>query len=169
LNLEKTLLDLALEREAALVAALDKLTLEHPGLVLRELRAYMGHRKDSRKIMPFKDDVVRLTTVSGGVQELACPSVEFSSGAWLEFYIKIEPQRRGWLVKEFEFNLFRPRERKINMILIHLNAQSSLNPRRVPRCHLRIGDCPAHIPFPIMPPLLMLDLICTDLEADVGI
>jgi hypothetical protein len=55
------------------------------------------------------------------------------------------------------------------MVRIHLNPQSVRDPLRVPRCHLHIGASHAHVPFPIMPPLLMLDFICTDLEADVGI
>jgi hypothetical protein len=80
----------------------------------------------------------------------------------------MERQQRGWSVSRFQFHLLLPRERKINMIRIHLNPQSWHDPLRVPRCHFHIGDSRAHVPFPIMPPLLMLDLMCTDIEADMG-
>jgi hypothetical protein len=169
LSSETRLLTLARDRETAIETALSQLELDPPERLLRELRTYMARQVDQRRIKPFRERVVELRAISGGVQELACTTAEFSSGARLEFNIEIEPQQRGWLVKRFKFHLFLSSNRKINMVRIHLNPQSVRDPLRVPRCHLHIGASHAHVPFPIMPPLLMLDLICTDLEADVGI
>jgi hypothetical protein len=168
LSPETTLLALARERENALRTALSQLELEPPDRLLRELRDYMARQRDLRRIKPFAAQVVHLRTISEVVQELACAAVEFSSEARLDFNIEVERQQRGWSVSRFRFHLFLPRERKINMIRIHLNPQSWHDPLRVPQCHLHIGDSRAHVPFPIMPPLLMLDLMCTDIEVDMG-
>jgi hypothetical protein len=160
LSPETTLLALARERETALQAALSQLELNPPDRLLRELRDYMSRQRDLRRIKPFAPKVVHLMEISDVVQELACAEVEFSSEARLDFNIEMERQQRGWSVSRFRFHLFLPRDRKINMIRIHLNPQSVRDPLRVPRCHFHIGDSRAHVPFPIMPPLLMLDLIC---------
>ncbi len=119
--------------------------------------------------MKHADETVpRLTTVLGGLNELACDDAKFSSGARLQFNIQLEQEQRGWLVRRFRFHLHLPQTRSIKMVRIHLNPETWHDPVAVPRCHMHIGNSQAHVPFPVMDPRLILHLICEHLEPDIG-
>jgi hypothetical protein len=159
-SIEDELLRLAREREAKTERALAEMLLEPPDLLRRQLRDYLFRQVDRQRMERANEKIPQLAVVEGGLNELACPEAEFSSGARLEFKIQLEEKQRGWLVKRFRFHVHLPRARSINMVLIHLNAEAWHDPLVVPRCHLHIGDSQAHVPFPIMDPRLILHFIC---------
>ena len=97
---------------------------------------------------------------------MVCEEVEFQSDSRLSFKIKLEYDQRGWLVRQFKFDLLLT-GRSIRRVSIHLNASAAYDdPLKVPRCHFHIGNGKAHIPFPIMSPRLMLHLLCEHIEPD---
>lgn len=169
MSIEDELLRLARERETKADGALAEMLLEPPNQLLRHLRAYLARQVDHGRMKRTDEKILQLAAVQGGLNKLACPKAEFSSGAWLEFSLELEETQRGWLVKEFSFHLRLPRTRSINVVRIDLNAEPSRDPLDVPRCHMHIGDSQAHVPFPIMDPRLILHLICEDVEPDVGV
>jgi hypothetical protein len=167
-NVENELLRLAQDRETKAEAALAEMLLEPPDRLRRQLRAYLFRNVDYGRMKRTGENVPQLTTVQAGINELACPEAEFPSGARLEFRIQLEEEQRGWLVKRFRFHLRLPRSRGLNMIRIHLNAEPSRDQLAVPRCHMHISGSRAHVPFPIMDPRLILDLIFELVEPDLG-
>ena len=169
MSVEDELLQLARERENETHAALQEMFVK-PDHLRRQLRDYLVRQADDYDRMRRPDDrVPQLTTVHGGLNELACPGAEFADGGRLLFDIQLEESQRGWLVKRFRFHLHLPPSRNIKMIRIHLNPETWHDPLRVPRCHLHVGDSGAHIPFPIMNPRLILSLICEHIEPDFGV
>jgi hypothetical protein len=168
-SIEDELLRLARERETKADSALAEMVMEPPNQLLRHLRAYLARQVDHGRIKRTNERILQLAAVQGGLNELACPGVHFSSGARLEFNLQLEDMQRGWLVKRFRFHLRLPRARSINMIRIHLNAEAWHDPLAVPRCHMHIGDSQAHVPFPITDPRLILHLICENVEPNLGI
>ena len=169
MSIDTELLRLALEREQKAEFALTEMLLEGPHLVRRRLRAYLFRQVDFRRIARPDEGIPQLRAVSGVLEELACSGVEFASGARLEFAIQFEKQPRGWLVTRVRFGVRLPPARTINMIRIHLNLDASRDPLAVPRCHMHIDRSQAHIPFPIMDPLLILHLICEGFEPHIGV
>jgi hypothetical protein len=170
MSVEDELLRLAREREDASDGALGRLLLEPPDTLRRQLRAYLGRQADHRRIAPGTyDKVLRLQTVQGGLNELSCEDLEFSSGVRLDFQIQLQQAQGGWCVKQFTFHVHLPKPRAISMVRIHLNPCASHDPLAVPRCHFHIGDSGAHIAFPIMNPRLILHLICEHIEPDLGL
>jgi hypothetical protein len=168
MSIEDDLLGLARAREAATDAAVGEMLLEAPDYVGRQLRAYLSRQVDRGQIKRTDEKTPQLMTLDGGINQLACPEVRFSSGAVLTFDIKLEKRQRGWLVRQFRFHVRLPRERNIRMVRIHLNAGSWHDPRTVPRCHLHIDNSRAHIPFPVTDPRLMLHIICEHVEPGLG-
>jgi len=167
-TIENELLGLARAREAKTERALAEMLLEPPDRLRRQLRDYLSRQADRGRMKRADEKIPQLAALQGGLNELACPEAKFSSGARLEFKIQLEEQQRGWLVKRFRFHVHLPRARSINMVRIHLNAETWHDPLAVPRCHMHIGDSQAHVPFPIMDPRLILHLICKDVEPDFG-
>jgi len=161
---------LAREREEACEAALSTMQLEAAGQLLRELRTYLSRQQDHRWIKGPVDKAIGLRRLEGGVDELDCPSVEFVSESRLEFTIRLEPRPPAWRIRQFRFHLYPPRHRDIGTLRIHLNPQRWHDSLRVPRCHFHVArgreSGKAHIPFPVMNPLLMLHLICEVIEPD---
>jgi len=167
LNWERQLEELASHREDDYQKRLTRMTFDHPENLLRQLRAYLARQADYHRLKRSAQPL-RLETSAGNVQELVCDEVEFESDSKLTFNIEmVEAQTAGWLVKRFKYQLQLP-GRGIDMVRIHLNQEPGLNALKVPRCHLHLGSSEAHIPFPIMNPLLMVHLICEHIEPDVG-
>jgi hypothetical protein len=168
LTWEEELESPALVREAAYEASLLQMDLDQPGMLLRRIRHYLAEQTNRGRLKRTYDDVPKLETHSGGIQELICEEVEFRSESKLRFNIQLEQLQEGWRVKRFKFHLHLA-GRRIEMIGIHLNQARGRDALNVPRCHLHIGDSQARIPFPIMSPMLMIHLICENLEPDLGV
>jgi hypothetical protein len=168
MSVEEELLQIARERDAATEIALAELMLEPPDLLRRQFRVYLSRQVDYGRIRRTNERIPQLITVQGGLNELSCPELEFSSGVRLGFNIRLEEQQRGWLVKQFKFSVLLPERRGIRTVQIHLNAAGSHDSLNVPRCHMHIGNSRAHVPFPVMNPRLILHLICEHIEPDVG-
>jgi hypothetical protein len=141
------------------------MVLDHPGTLRKQLRHYLAEQADRGRLTKTYDNVPRLDTLDERLQELVCEEVEFRSDSRLSFKIKLEHEWRGWLVKQFKFELLLA-GRGINRVSIHLNPEGGHDPLKVPRCHFHIGDSKAHVPFPIMSPRLMLHLLCEHIESD---
>jgi hypothetical protein len=93
-----------------------------------------------------------------------------SSISSLDFNICMKKQQAGWRITQFKFHLRLPAERKVGMVRVHLNVERARDPLLVPRCHMHIGRGKrAHVPFPIMSPRLILQLVCDVMEPDVGL
>jgi hypothetical protein len=168
LTLEEELLLLARQRENTAVSHLADIELAPPDSLRRQIRADLHRQVDRGRVKRPNERIPHLTTVVGGVNELECRELEFASGTRLEFLIRFEESQRGWLMKQFQFHIFLAHSRRIKMVRIHLNPESSHDPLTVPRCHLHIDDSAAHIPFPIMNPRLILHVICEHIEPDFG-
>ncbi len=170
LNFDGELKRLARDREQACEDAIAAIQVDATGQLLRQLRAYLSRQEDYKRIKGPIGDVIKLDRSEGGAEELECKSVEFESESRLEFQIRMEPKQPGWRIKQFRFHLHLPGSSGVTMVRVHLNPQSTHNSLEVPRCHLHIGrggdHGQAHIPFPVMSPLLMLHLICEVIEPD---
>ena len=170
MSIEHELQRLALNREEAFESALRELDLEPPDFLLRQMRAYLADQEDHGRIKHFAEKSVQLTQQRGGIQEMECNAVQFSSGSRLDFKISMKKQRAGWRITGFNFHLHLPAERKIGMVRVHLNVERARDPLVVPRCHMHIdGGKRAHVPFPIMSPRLILQLVCDAIEPDIGL
>ncbi len=166
---ERELELLALAREDTCDATLSKMYLDDPGKLRRWIRLYLAEQSNRGRLKKTYDGVPRLETHSAGIRELICDEIEFLlSESRLTFNIRMEQLQEGWRVKQFKFHLHLP-GRRIQMIRIHLNQARGRDELNVPRCHLHIGDSQAHIPFPIMSPMLMIHLICENLEPYLGV
>ena len=128
MSIEDELLRLARQRESATEDALAAMVLDRPDLLRRQLREYLFRQFDRHRIKRPDERIPQLATVQGGVNELACPELEFSSGGRLAFDIQLEEEQRGWLVKRFRFHVHLPQPRRINMVRIHLNAEAWHDP-----------------------------------------
>lgn len=168
MSIEGELLQLARDRENKTQDSLAQLLLEPPDRLRRQMRAYFARKAECHRIRRTNEKIPQLTTVQGGLNELACPGLEFLSGTRLEFKMRLEEDRRGWLLKQFQFHVFPPGARRVPMLQIHLNIGASHDPLTVPRCHMHIGDSRAHVPFPIIHPGLILYLICEHIEPELG-
>jgi hypothetical protein len=81
----------------------------------------------------------------------------------------MKKRQTGWQITQFKFHLHLPPARKVNMVRVHLNVKRTRDPLIVPRCHLHVGGGKrAHVPFPIMSPRLILQVLCDVIEPDVG-
>ena len=168
MSIEQGLLQLARDREAKTNSAIGEMWLAPPDRLRRQIRAYLSRQVDRGRMKRTGEGIPQLAAVQGGLNELACPQAEFTSGARLTFHIQLEQEQRGWLVKRFRFHVHLPQPRSINMVRIHLNPEMWHDPLVVPRCHMHIGGSLAHVPFPVMDPLLILHLVCEHVEPDVG-
>jgi hypothetical protein len=169
-SIEDELQRLALVREETFESALSELDLEPPPFLLRQMRAYLADQEDHGKIKRFEEKSIQLKQQKGGIEELECHMVQFTSGSSLDFNIRMERKQIGWRFTQFKFHLHLTRERKIGMVRLHLNAKRTRDALIVPRCHLHIGGGKrAHVPFPIMSPRLTLQLVCDVIEPDVGL
>lgn len=169
MSIEDELLRLARERESATGDALNEMILDPPHLLGRQLRAYLARQVDRGRIRRPDDRIPQLATVQGGLNELTCSGLEFTSDARLEFRIQLQEDQPGWLVKRFRFHVHLPQRRSINMVRIHLNAEAWHDPLSVPRCHMHVGGSRAHVPFPVTDPRLILHLVCEHIEPDFGV
>jgi hypothetical protein len=167
-SIEGKLEQLAREREGRTDGALIEMLLEPPDVVRRELRDYLSRQVDHGRMKRTIERFPQLATIAGGLNELACPEAQFSSGARLQFNVQLEEKQRGWLVRRFRFHVFLPQTRSVNTVLIHLNAETGRHPLVVPRCHMHVGGSQAHVPFPVMDPRLILYFICDHVEPDFG-
>ena len=168
MSVEDELLQLAQDREATTEIALGEMVLERPDLLGKQMRVDLSRQVDYRRIGRTDDKFLQLTTIQGGLDELACPELELLSGTRLEFKMRLEEVQRGWLLKQFRFHVFLPGARGVRRVRVHLNPGDSNAPLAVPRCHMHIGDSRAHVPFPIIHPRLILYLICEHIEPDFG-
>jgi hypothetical protein len=142
--------------------------LEPPDVLRRQLRTYLSRQVDHGRIEHTDEKIPRLATVEAGLNELTCPDLGFSSGARLQFKIRLAKDRRGWLIKQFRFHIHLSHKRSVKMVRIYLRAEAWHDPLAVPRCHMHIGDSQAHVPFPVMDPRLILHLICEHIAPDFG-
>jgi hypothetical protein len=165
LSWEDELQSLARDREDEYQSSISQMVLEHPGTLRKQLRHYLAEQANRGTLKKTYDNVPRLVTIDERLQELVCEDVEFQSDSRLSFKIKLEFDQRGWLVRQFKFDLLLA-GRSINRVSIHLNPVAGYDPLKVPRCHFHIGNGEAHIPFPIMSPRLMLHLLCEHIESD---
>jgi hypothetical protein len=168
LSWEDELQSLARDRENECQSDISQMLLEHPGMLRKQLRHYLAEQTDRGLLKKTYENVPRLNTIAERLLELVCDEVEFRSDSCLSFKIKLEQEQRGWLVKQFKFDLLLA-GRSINRISIHLNPGGGYDPLKVPRCHFHIGNGEAHIPFPIMNPRLMLHILCEHIESDTGL
>jgi len=175
LSIESELQRLALDRENAFESALDELDLDPPDFLLRQMRAYLADQEDRARIKHFAEKSVQLEVLPTSrkqpdvIQELKCGAVKFASGSSLNFNIRMKKEQAGWRMIQFKFHLRLPPERKVDMVRVHLNVMRMRDTLTVPRCHLHIGGGKrAHVPFPIMSPRLILQLVCDVIEPDVG-
>lgn len=159
---------LARERDDATEHALTGLLIEGPSRLLRDLRTYLSRQADQGRIRKTNEKIPRLETGAAGLNQLTCDELRFCSGARLDFKIHLETYQAGWAIKRFQFHIQLPHARSIRMVRVHLNIQGWHDPLSVPRCHLHIDNSQAHVPFPIMNPLLVLHLMCEHIEADFG-
>jgi hypothetical protein len=171
LNIEAELDRLAHERDDAYGVALAAMDLDAASQ-LRQLRAYLARQQDHRRIKGTMDKIIQLRQLPDGLNELDCARAEFVSESRLEFTIRMEQRQPGWRISQFRFHLHLPSPREVTMVRIHLNAQQGRDCLGVPRCHMHIGrgrkHGKAHIPFPVLSPLLVLHLICEVIEPDFG-
>ena len=171
MNIESELDRLAREREKACGAVLSAMALDAAGQ-LRQLRAYLARQQDHKRIKGAIDKIIQLRQLPDGFDELDCARAEFVSESRLEFTIRMERRQPGWRLSQFRFHLYLPGRREVTMVRIHLNAQHGRDYLGVPRCHMHIGrgreHGKAHIPFPVLSPLLVLHLICEVIEPDFG-
>lgn len=165
---DNELLKLARERDGRTTETLKEMLVERPDLMGRQLRDYLFVQVDRGRMRPPGEKVIQIDQVRGGVHELACGVAEFSSGAHLEFRIQLEDAQGGWRMKQFRFHL-QFHSRSIDMVRIHLKPKTWHDPLKTPRCHIHIGSNQVHIPFPMMEPSLILDLICEYLEPNFGV
>jgi hypothetical protein len=98
-SIEHELLRLARERETKAEGALAEMLLEPPDALRRQFRTYLSRQVDHGRMRRTDENIPRLATVEGGLNELACPGAQFFSGARLEFKLQLEKMQRGWLVK----------------------------------------------------------------------
>ena len=168
MNLEDELLLLAREREKISEGNLAEIWMDQPHKLRLQLRNDLNTHAD-RKKLKHSGDAPHLKTLTGDLQEIVCPEVEFLSEARLDFNIQLTRHQRRWLIRRFRFHLRLPASRNIKMVRIHLNDQTGFDPVRVPRCHLHVGDSAAHVPFPVMEPRLLVHLICEYIEPDFGL
>ena len=117
---EDELKALARDRETACQSSLSQMMVDHPGTLRRQLRHYLAEQANCRRLKQTYDDVPRLETQAGGLQELVCDEVEFRSDSRLTFNVQMEREQTGWLIRRFKFHLHLSK-RSINMIRIHLN------------------------------------------------
>ena len=165
---EDELRSLARDRENECQSRISQMVLEHPGTLRKQLRHYLAEQTGRGLLKKTYENVPRLNTIDERLHELVCDEVEFRSDSKLSFKIKLEHEQRGWLVKQFKFELLLA-GRSVNRVSIHLNPEGGYDPLRVPRCHFHIGNGEAHIPFPVMSPRLMLHLLCEHIESDTGL
>ena len=85
MSIEGELLRLAREREAATEDAVNRMLLDTPDSVRRQLRAYLSRQVDCGRMKRTNEKIPRLAANEGGLNQLACPEVQFSSGARLTF------------------------------------------------------------------------------------
>jgi hypothetical protein len=175
LSIESELQRLALLREDAFESALDELDLDPPEILLRQMRAYLADQEDLARVKHFAEKSVQLEFLPTSrkqpdiIQELKCLAVNFTSGSSLDFNIRLKREQSGWRLIQFKFHLHLPPARKVDMVRVHLNVTRPRDALIVPRCHLHIGGGKrAHVPFPIMSPRLILQLICDVIEPDLG-
>ncbi|MDR3718858.1 MAG: hypothetical protein P4K98_08650 [Bryobacteraceae bacterium] len=168
MSIDGDLLRLARERDTAATIAVEAMLLERPDIVRKRLRDYIFRQVDQRRIKRVNESIPELLTLEGGINQLTCPAVEFSSGAQLRFDIQLESGQGGWHVLRFRFQVRLQSRRSTRMVQIHLNPQSSHDPLTIPRCHLHIDQGQAHVPFPVMDPRLMLHVICEHIAPDLG-
>ena len=143
---------------------------EPPDFLLRQMRAYLADQEDHGRIKHFAEKSVQLRQRTDGIQELECQAVKFTSGSSLDFNLRMKKKQTGWRITQFKFHLHMPPTRRVNMVRLHLNVNRTRDALVVPRCHLHIGGGKrAHLPFPIMSPLLTLQLVCDIIEPDVGL
>jgi len=166
-SLDDELVELARLNDSTTQASLDNLPLD-PAHLLRNLRYYLSRQSDYRHIKRLREKAVELTTVESGAQEMECSAVEFTSGSTLTFKIRLEQDRIGWVVKQFQFHVKLAQPRRVKMVRIHLNPVAARDPLVVPRCHLHIDNSRPHVPFPILNPRLILHLVCEHIEPDIG-
>lgn len=107
-------------------------------------------------------------TLYSAATQLESAEIKFFSGAILRFSIKLEQTRTGPVVAQFKFHLLLPASRTVKMVRIHLNNPNGHDPLRVLRCRLHIDQRQPHVPFPVTPSLLLLDLVCRSIEPDLG-
>ncbi|HYW44441.1 MAG TPA: hypothetical protein VE959_16380 [Bryobacteraceae bacterium] len=169
MNPEQELLQLARARDDEWEVRLAQMPLDHPSQVRIQLRKYLADQADRGRLRRSDERIVQLERLPGGLEELACHGAEFTSGARLEFTVRVEERQTGWVMKQFHFHLFLRSSSKIEMVRIHLKPQSWHDPLRIPRCHLHVDRSDAHVPFPIMHPRLILPLICEHIEPDFGL
>ena len=162
---EDDLQSLARDREEEYQSRISQMVLDHPGTLRRQLRHYLAEQANRGTLKKTYDNVPRLVTHDENVHELVCEGVEFWSDSRLSFEIKLERDQRGWLVRQFRFELLLT-GRSINRFSVHLNAAAGYDPLKIPRCHFHVGNTEAHIPFPIMSPRLTLHLLCEYIEAE---
>jgi hypothetical protein len=85
LSIEDELLRLARDREATTDTALGEMVFERPDLLGKQMRVYFARKVECHRIRRTNEKIPQLTTVQGGLNELACPGLEFLSGTRLEF------------------------------------------------------------------------------------
>jgi hypothetical protein len=165
---ETQLLKLARLREDRTHRDLGDMLLKRPHQLRIELRQYLARQVDYGRLERTNPNLPQLETTTERLKKLLCPELEFQSGARLFFSIHLVEEQGGCLVTQFEFHLHLPSQRRIKMVRIELNPDTSRDPLLVPRCHLHIDDSKAHVPFPVMDARLILHLICEHIEPDFG-
>ncbi|MDP2999841.1 MAG: hypothetical protein Q8N47_20300 [Bryobacterales bacterium] len=164
MSIEGELLQLARERETETQDALARMLLDPPHILGRQLRDYLSRQVDRGRIRHANEKVLQLNTLPDSLSKLACSGLAFSSGARLKFEIQIQKDQRGCFLRQFQFRLHSPNRPAVEMVRIELEPETQRDPLVVPRCHLHIGGRAAHVPFPIMHPVLILYLICEHIE-----
>ena len=168
MSLDEELAQLARQRDDATQVALDGLIVD-PAHLLRQIRNYLKRQTDYGRFAHLKESAIELKAVQNSLHELACKTLEFSSGSELKFCLRLEPRQRGTFVTQFYFHVKLAQPRPIGMVRIHLNAKVARDPLSVPRCHLHVDHSQPHVPFPVLDPRLILQLLCEHIEPTIGL
>jgi hypothetical protein len=163
---DEELAQLARLRDEATQAALDALSVDADRL-FRQIRHYLKRQTDYGRFGHLKENAVERETVKGG-WELKCKHLAFSSGSEMKFCIRLEAGQQHDAVRQFYFDVKLAQPRPIGRVRIHLNPQMGRDPLSVPRCHLHIEHSRPHVPFPVLDPRLILQLMCEHIEPDMG-
>ena len=96
MSVENNLLQLARQRESETNGALLAILVDRPDYLLRQIRAYLARQADLGRMKHTNERIIQLDTVQGGLNQLACPDIRFSSGTRVNFDIELEPSQTGW-------------------------------------------------------------------------
>ena len=161
---------IALAFEAKAEAYLRGLALPKPDAYYREIRNYLQRERDKGRIKTGHQSVRILKQQDGSTLINVGPSIyknpcqeciQFQSTAELSLGITLSTQGSDTELLSYRFHLQLPERSGLSFVRIDLNGppKAGHDHLQVPRSHVHPGFEEAHIPFPVMTPLEVLDRI----------